>query len=217
MQLIIQGLKPGCRGLVIVPDGLLLRHSEHDLRRYILRSCFIEALVSLPVNTFYSTPKKTYILVVRKKQRPTDQQVHPVFSHLVSHTGETLDAKRFTVPENDLPVMAALFKAFQGNPDLFLPNNPRCRAFPISRFTPGGVWLVDKWWSLEEREKLGVTDAHTFVGLEELAGLVEETADVLQTQAEYLRRFERSVQVKRMAELNLADKRYFRLSIGKRE
>ena len=216
MQLIIQGLKPGCRGLVIVPDGLLLRHSEHDLRGYILRSCFIEALVSLPVNTFYSTPKKTYILVIRKKQQPTDQQVQPVFSYLVSHTGETLDAKRFTVPENDLPVMAALFKAFQGNPDLFLPNNPRCRAFPISRFTPEGPWLVDKWWSLEEREKLGVTDTHTFVGLEELAGLVEEAADVLQNQAECLRRFERSVQVKRMTELNLADKRHFRLSIGKR-
>ena len=82
------------------------------------RTCTLEAIISLPVDTFYSTPKKTYILILRKKQKPDDTpQSQPVFTYLVSNTGETLDAKRFVIAENDLPTMASLFKSFQ--PALF--------------------------------------------------------------------------------------------------
>ena len=216
MQLIIKGLKPGCRGLVIVPDGLLIRHSEDALREYILKTCFIEAIVSLPVNTFYSTPKKTYVLVVRKKQQPVDEQKNPVFTYLVTHTGETLDAKRFVTRDNELPIMASLFKAFQGNPELFLSNDPRCKLFPISRFTPEGPWLVDKWWTLEEREQLGAVDVDTFVGSQELASMLEEVSASLTKQARGLKSLERSAPIKRTAALTLGDERYFRMSIGKR-
>ena len=218
MQLIINGLKPGCRGLVVVPDGLLLRHSEDALRAHILKTCVIEAVVSLPVNTFYSTPKKTYILVIRKKQRPCDEQVEPVFAYLVGHTGETLDAKRFVISENDLPEMASLFKSFQGNPEGFdAPvDRPRCKVFPISKFTPEGPWLVNKWWALEEREELGDVDAETFVGSNELSVMMEEASCSLTEQAKGLQVVDRSAPVKRTVTLTLADARYFRLSIGAR-
>ena len=73
-QLVINGLKPGGRALMIVPDGLLLRHSESALRAHILKTCDLEAIVSLPVNAFYSTPKKTYILTLRKKQQAGDRR-----------------------------------------------------------------------------------------------------------------------------------------------
>ena len=114
VQLIINGLKPGARALVIVPDGLLLRHSENALRSHILRTCSLEAIVSLPKNTFYSTPKKTYILVIRKKQAPGDVQRESVFTYLATEVGETRDAKRFVITENDLPKMSAAFRLFQG-------------------------------------------------------------------------------------------------------
>ena len=216
MQLIIKGLKPGCRGLVIVPDGLLIRHSEDDLRAHILETCFVEAVISLPVNTFYSTPKKTYVLVLRKKQQSSDRQTSPVFTYLVSHTGETLDAKRFATEENDLPPMASLFRAFQGNPEVFLSNDPRCKVFPISRFIPEGPWLVDKWWTLDEREQLGAVDVETFVGSHELSSMLEETAASLTQQAQRLKALDRVAVVKRTATLKLGDPKHFRMSIGKR-
>ena len=131
-QLIINGLKPGARALVVAPDGLLLRHSEQALREYILRTCTLEAVVSLPINTFYSTPKKTYIIVVRKKQHLDDRQTSPVFSYLVANIGETLDAKRFVIAENDLPQMASMFRSFQGNPSAFTTTDERCKVFPIA-------------------------------------------------------------------------------------
>lgn len=215
-QLVINGLKPGCRGLVIVPDGLLLRHSEDALRAHILKTCAIEAVISLPVNTFYSTPKKTYVLVIRKKQKPGDTQTQPVFTYLVGNIGETLDAKRFMISENDLPPMASLFRLFQGNPTEFTTTDSRCKVFSIDRFKPEEHWLVNKWWPLQERERLGDAEAECFVGPGELSALLQETAGALSKHAKGLQVMERTVHIRRTVTLALHDQRYFRMSIGKR-
>jgi type I restriction enzyme M protein len=217
MQLIVHGLKPGCRALVVVPDGLLMRHSEDALRAHLLKTCTIEALISLPVNTFYSTPKKTYILVLRKKQKPDEQlQSQPVFTYLVNSTGETLDAKRFVISENDLPPMASLFKQFQGNPDAFLTTDARCKIFPAKKFKTEDHWLINKWWPLEEREKLGDIEAECFIGTGELSGMLKDAAGVINKQAKTIGGIEAGVPIKRTVTLSLSDARYFRMAIGER-
>jgi type I restriction-modification system DNA methylase subunit len=38
----------------------------------------------LPVNTFFTTPKKTYILAITKKEDKSQKQEKPVFTYLVS-------------------------------------------------------------------------------------------------------------------------------------
>jgi hypothetical protein len=216
-QLIIHGLKPGCRALVVVPDGLLMRHSEDALRRYILKTCTLEAIASLPVNTFYSTPKKTYILVIRKKQKPDDRlQATPVFTYLIGNTGETLDAKRFVIAENDLPPMASLFKQFQGNPEQFQTTDPRCKIFPAKKFTTEDHWLVNKWWSLEEREKLGDVEAECFVGPGELSALLQDASGSIGKSAKIVAKLEAGVPIEQTVTLSLSDARYFRMSIGDR-
>lgn len=217
LQLIIHGLKPGCRALVVVPDGLLLRHSEDALRAHILKTCTLEAIVSLPTNTFYSTPKKTYILVIRKKQQPNDRiQTSPIFTYLVSNTGETLDAKRFVIAENDLPTMASLFKLFQGNPEAFETTDPRCKVFPSRKFKPEDHWMVNKWWPLEEREKLGDSVAECFIGPGELSALLRDASGAIGKQAKMMAAVERRIPIERTITILLSDARYFRMSIGKR-
>jgi type I restriction enzyme M protein len=217
VQLIINGLKPGGRALMVVPDGLLLRHSEEGLRAHLLKTCVLEAIISLPVNTFYSTPKKTYILVVRKKQQPSEQpQKQPVFAYMVANTGETLDAKRFVIAENELPAAAAAFKTFQGNPEEFQTSDPRCKAFPAAMFKPEEHWLVNKWWSLVERERLGDAEIESFVSPGELAAILFEASNSISTQAKSLAAFERATTITRTVTVTLADSRYFRMSIGER-
>jgi type I restriction-modification system DNA methylase subunit len=216
VQLIINGLKPGARALVIVPDGLLLRHSEDTLRAHILRTCYLEAIVSLPKDTFYSTPKKTYILAIRKKQAPGDVQREAVFTYLITEVGETRDAKRFTITENDLPKMSSAFRLFQGNPQEFTSKDNRCKLFPIDRFKPDEHWLVNKWWPREEREQLGDSDEESFVSPTELAPILKETGAMLDKHAETLLISGRTKQVSRTVTLSLSDKTLFRMSIGKR-
>ena len=215
-QLIINGLRRGALALMIVPDGLLLRHSEDALRAHILRTCILEAIVSLPMNTFYSTPKKTYILVLRRKQRDGDPQTHPVFTYLVSEIGETLDAKRFTIPENNLPDMAAQFRLFQGNPTEFSSIDPRCRVVPIEEFDPEEHWLVNKWWPRDEREHLGDIEPESFVAAGEMAAILADAATELEDHTKALGVLEQEVDVGQTVTLELSDTRYFRMSIGKR-
>jgi hypothetical protein len=216
LQMIIKGLKPGARGLIVVPDGILLRHSEDLLRAHILSTCNIEAVVSLPINTFYSTPKKTYILVIRKKHRAGGAQTSPVFSYLVGNVGETLDAKRFVIGENDLPGMASQFRLFQGNPEAFSSIDPRCKVFPISKFKASDHWLVNKWWSLEERERLGDIEAEVFVGAGELSAALQGAALTLSGYSKDLSNLTQSVEIDRTTTLSLSDSRYFRMGIGER-
>lgn len=216
VQMVINGLRPGCRALIVVPDGLLLRHSEDALRKHILDTCDVEGVVSLPIDTFYSTPKKTYILILRKKQQPATRQRNPVFTYMVGNIGETLDAKRFVIAENDLPTMSSLFRLFQGNPVAFETTDPRCRVFPISKFAPEEHWLVNKWWPLEQREALGDTDAECFVNPTELAVMLLDASELLTRQSRLLHNVDASIDVARTATVSLSDKRYFRMSIGKR-
>jgi type I restriction enzyme M protein len=216
LQMVIKGLKPGARGLIIVPDGILLRHSEELLRAHILNTCTIEAVVSLPINTFYSTPKKTYILVIRKKQRAGVVQTSPVFSYLIENVGETLDAKRFVIGENDLPGMAGQFKLFQGNPDTFSSIDPRCKIFPIARFKPADHWMVNKWWSLEERERLGDIEAEVFVGAGELSAMLQGAALTIGGYSKDLSDLTQAAAVERTTTISLSDERYFRMGIGDR-
>ena len=115
LEWIIRCLKPGRKAFVIVPDGILNRLNEHKLRAFVKDECNLDAIMSLPVNSFYTTPKKTYILALTKKQaansgeRAAEIQKTPVFTYLVSDIGETLDVDRFPIPENDLADMVSSF------------------------------------------------------------------------------------------------------------
>lgn len=165
LQEVISGLKSGKRALMIVPDGLLLRHSEEALKRHLLKTCFLECVVSLPVDTFYSTPKKTYIIVFRKKLDVQEVQEYGVLTYLVGDVGETRDAKRFTISDNHLPDAVSSFKKFQADPLAFSGSapvekleDPRARIVPIALFAPEQHWLVDRWWPEDARRALGDLD-----------------------------------------------------------
>ena len=90
------------------------------------------------------------------------------------------------------------------------------KVFPIERFKGAEHWLVNKWWPLEDRERLGDVDAEAFVGRSELADMLRQTAGDLSKQAATLDKVEREVPIHSTVTMSLSDKRYFRMSIGKR-
>lgn len=218
LQLIMKGLKPGGRALVVVPDGLLLRHTEEALRRQLLNSCILEAIISLPENTFYSTPKKTYILAFRKKRAADTEQTTPVFSYLVSEIGETRNARRFPIPDNHLKSMAEQFRLFHGAPSVYTPpaGDLRIKVFSIARFQPEEHWLVDKWWSEDERVSLGETTPGQVINPEDLATRLNTLASELKEIAAVVENQDQVPHPEDTQLVRLADKNLFRLSIGKR-
>lgn len=153
MEWIIKNLKNSGQAIVIVPDGLLIQES---MLNFMKESCYIEALVSLPSRTFYSTPKKTYILALRRKEYLTDVQVNPVFTYIVSDIGETRDAKRWVTDKNDLDEMSNMFNQFKMAPTYFKSSSIKCKIVNFDDLNTRKNWLIERLWSPEERVSMGI-------------------------------------------------------------
>jgi len=185
LEWIIRKIKPDRRAIVIIPQGILSRTNGDKLRKFILDECILDGIISLPVNSFYTTPTKTYILAVTKKSAHTEDerkasvQKTPVFTYLVSNIGETLDINRFPIEDNDLIEMSQLFKQFRVSKDYFKSTSDRCKIQNIEKFSPDGFWLVDRWWSQEEKISLGVEEEESVISLSEFKERVGEIQETL--------------------------------------
>lgn len=179
VEWIIRALKPGGKAFVIVPDGILNRQNDKHLRRFILDECFVDAIISLPVNTFFTTPKKTYILAITKKLK-REEQKEPVFTYLVSEIGETRDIYRFNIEQNDLQEAVTLFSFFKVNKNGFAKINSdrRCKIQPIEKFSNVEKdWMVDKLWSDKEKIELGILEERKAIAISDFPQLLEDVAD----------------------------------------
>lgn len=179
MEWIIRALKPGGKAYVVVPDGVFNRQNDKNLRAFLRQECIIDGIISLPLNTFFTTNKKTYILCLTKKHDRAEVQVDPVFTYLVSEIGETRDVYRFEIEQNDLDEAATLFRFFKGNKDSFSAFNKdvRCKVFPIDTFSPEANWNVERWWSPDEKIALKIQEEEKTVSHEDLPYLIEDVAE----------------------------------------
>lgn len=161
------------------------------LRDFILEQCEIDAVISLPLNTFFTTNKKTYILALTKKAPvmvdgvPTLQrQISPVFTYLCSEIGETRDVYRFDINQNDLQVASDLFNMFKGAKTSFantlnMIGDRRCKISSIDDFYNGTHWCVERWWNHEERQALGIEEESKTIGVNDFRVLLADTINTL--------------------------------------
>lgn len=216
LEKIIRSLKPNGRAFVVIPDGILNRLSDSKLRKFIIDECLLLAIISLPKNAFYTTPKKTYILCIQKKNSKRQIQNTPVFSYVVLNVGETLDASRFKC-ENDLPDMVKNYKIFSADPDSFVAPNIKCKIWPFNKFDPDQHWSVDRWWTKTERVSLGIEEDKSLTTPLEFATLLEKEREQLASDIERLSATGSKLpSVEKYAEICLSDTNYFELFIGSR-
>lgn len=191
MEWIIRALKPNGKAFIVVPDGIMNRSNDKKLRDFILEQCEIDAVISLPLNTFFTTNKKTYILALTKKAPvmvdgvPTLQrQTSPVFTYLCSEIGETRDVYRFDIEQNDLQVASDLFNMFKGAKTSFantlnMIGDKRCKISSIDDFYNGTHWCVERWWNHEERQALGIEEESKTIGVNDFRVLLADTINTL--------------------------------------
>lgn len=163
MQWIVSNLKLGGKAYVVVPDGLL---NQQAILEMLKDSCYVDAIVALPSRTFFSTPKKTYILGLTRKEK-SRVQTTPVFTYLISEIGESRDSRRIPIDENDLEKMVLEYGYFVTNRTSFKSTDPRCKLLEWPEFNEMSNWLIDRFWSVDEKRGLG---------------LVEESIEVDETQ-----------------------------------
>ncbi len=169
IQWVVKSLKKGGQAFVIIPDGILARVGGKKLRDYILKECYLNALVSLPHRTFFANDEHTYILSITKKNSPSDVQKEPVFTYLARNIGERLTSvKREEIDSNDLPEMEHFYRIFYGARNdatkaLIESLSPRCKVQGIERFRDSSHWVIDRWWTKQERIDAGIDEELSLV------------------------------------------------------
>jgi type I restriction-modification system DNA methylase subunit len=179
MEWIVKALKPNGKAFIIVPDGIFNRQNDKNLRQFLLDECLIDGIISLPIKTFFTTPKRTYILCLTKKADKKQIQTDPVFTYFVSEMGESRDVYRFDIDQDDLNEAITLYSFFKGNKQSFSKINTdiRCKIQPIELFKPENHWCVERWWSTEEKEVLGIKDENLKLKIEEFPTLLDEVSN----------------------------------------
>lgn len=173
IEWIIKNLKPGGETLVIVPDSLLL---QENMINYMKDNCIIKGIISLPLRTFYSTAQKTYILIMNKKT-VNEVQITDVFSFLVSEIGESRDSKRFIIEQNDLIEATNLYNLFKTGNEI--PSSNRCKTIACEEFLELDNWIIDKLWTDEEKEALGIKEEQETITEDEFWGLIDDVRNYL--------------------------------------
>jgi len=219
VEWIIKSLKRGGKAFVIVPDGILSRVHGKKLRDHILRECFLDAIISLPVRTFFSNWEHTYILAMTKKNEPTEVQTTPVFTYLVSNMGERLTSvKREEIEGDQLPEVEELFRVFSGaraaSKKILEAQSGCCKVQDIGLFMDSPHWVIDRWWTREERAALGEEPSAESVDKSEIDSLLAELDEAVGEYEGVRARIDLDAVTTR--EVSLGDEQLFNLFIGKR-
>jgi len=105
----VQLLKPGGRMATVVPEGLLSSPSRRFLREWLMQNTRIDAVISLPVNTFAPyTGVQTSVLVLSKTMASAES---PVFMASVENVG--YDRRGSASDKNDLPEILEEYQQYR--------------------------------------------------------------------------------------------------------
>lgn len=215
MEWIIRALKPNGKAFIVVPDGLFNRKNDEKLRKFIKDECFIDAIISLPDKTFFSTPKKTYILAITKKQS-NEIQTEPVFTYLVSEIGESRDSYRFDIEQDDLSEAVNKFNQFKGAKQHYKTDDTRCKVLNIDWFDDFNSWVIENRWESEEKAMLGITESNLFISVDDFSFLTNDVSDTLlgfKDEIQTVNTQDESVEYKF---ISILDDIYFKVIRGKR-
>lgn len=178
---IVKSIKKGGAANIILPDGIFTNIGNDKLKLLILESCYIDSIISLPVGTFFNTPKKTFILTIHKRTEDEQnvEQPYPVYTYLCSTIGETMDTYRFDIEENDLHNAVDLYNLYRGNKENSIAvsavdDNPRAKLIPIGKFGKDDNWNIELLWSDEEKIELGIKKKDTVMSLDEFSIYISE-------------------------------------------
>lgn len=223
MEWIVRALKPGKKAFIVIPDGIMNRSNDKKLRDFILEQCNIDAVISLPLNTFFTTNKKTYILALTKKAA-VNVGGFPLCQNRRLRFLPTF-ALRLVRPEMFIALI--LIKTIWRLPPtcsicsrepklsskqmISVVKSSTLRAFIM---VPIGLLIVG---GQRGKIALGIEDNIETVSLEDYIGMVADTASTLMEFDEPLRELvKKKSAIVSSVEVSLNDKTLFDLSIGKR-
>lgn len=188
LEWIIRSLKYNGVANIVLPDGIFTNLGNTKLKELILEQCYIESIISLPINSFFNTPKKTYILTIKKKKEEeidnNVKQNYKVFAYLCKSIGETLDVYRFETPDdNDLHEAVNKYNSYKNLIDkaniqepfkTWFESDGKLKLIDVDNFSSDSNWNIDNFWTEEEKIELGFKEADNTITLDEFESFIDE-------------------------------------------
>jgi len=111
---VIDALKPGGRGAIILPEGSLFgtNRGDKEIRRYLLEHCLLQAVISMPAGVFEPyAGVKTSIFIFQKKLQPKLDEKEKIWFFDMKRDGSSLSkAHKFDSQyKNDIPKLLELW------------------------------------------------------------------------------------------------------------
>ncbi|AWB00931.1 SAM-dependent DNA methyltransferase [Vibrio harveyi] len=104
---IIKSLKPETgRAAMLWPHGVLFRDSEQAIRKQVIESDIIEAVIGLGPNLFYNSPMESCVVVLNCN-KPVERKNKILFINGVEHV--TRERAHSRLSENDLDVLTQAY------------------------------------------------------------------------------------------------------------
>lgn len=188
LEWIIRSLKYGGTANIVLPDGMFTNLGNTNLKQLVLDNCYIEAIISLPINSFFNTPKKTYILTIKKKTEEEfnvgKNQDFNIFVYMCKSIGETLDVYRFDTPDdNDLHEAVNKYNLYKNISDKnnilepfksWFKSDGKMKLLSVEEFPADANWNIDNFWTEEEKINLGFKEADNIMNLDEFKLFLDE-------------------------------------------
>ena len=188
LEWIVRSLKYDGTANIVLPDGIFTNLGNTNLKQLILDTCYIESIISLPVGSFFNTPKKTYILTLHKKSEEdfnnNKKQDYKVFTYICKSIGEELNVNRFDTPDdNDLHNAVIKYNSYKNLQDKNNIQEPfktwfeadgKMKLLSIDSFPASENWNIDNFWSEEEKIELGFKEADKIMTINEFTSFCDE-------------------------------------------
>lgn len=117
VQYIVQALKSNGDAWVLLPETFFLRTTDKALRDWVFEKCQVDLLALLPERTFFNTPKRVVVVHLKKRKTPLSPDglakalaKEKILLFAVGEIGETRDARRLPISENNLPELVEAYK-----------------------------------------------------------------------------------------------------------
>ena len=206
LEWIIKSLVPNGTANIVLPNNVFSSVGSSGIKAFIKEKCIINAIISLPVKTFYNTAQKTYILNITKKNPTETYDDNKIFTYLCSSIGESLDASRLPEKSNDLHDAVSLYNLWRNlssSDKECYPTyikeafaNKRLKFIDSSELLSENSWIIEKWWSEEEKQELGIIDRITRISAKEFEIRVNDLKAKLDEYKDYVNTDDESDDVK---------------------
>ncbi|EHI9272444.1 SAM-dependent DNA methyltransferase [Vibrio vulnificus] len=104
---IIKSLKPDTgRAAMLWPHGVLFRDSEHAIRKQVIESDIIEAVIGLGPNLFYNSPMESCVVVLNCN-KPAERKNKILFINGIEHV--TRERAHSRLSDDDLDVLCEAY------------------------------------------------------------------------------------------------------------